>query len=118
MTSLFQNISIDDLAEKSQKVIRIHEIDPDAMQQLVNYAYTGDMMITEDNVQASISHLFYPLHITLLYEIEATDKNKIGVQFMENESTYKTSKRKTIQAKRGTSTFFLSYERIKILKTM
>ncbi|CAG7817663.1 unnamed protein product, partial [Allacma fusca] len=41
-----------DLAEKSQKTITIHEIDPDAMQQLVNYAYTGDMMITEDNVQA------------------------------------------------------------------
>jgi len=41
------------LAERTQKNITLHEIDPDAMQQLVNYAYTGEMMITEDNVQAS-----------------------------------------------------------------
>lgn len=32
-------------------MIRIHEIDPDAMDQLVNYAYNGDILITEDNVQ-------------------------------------------------------------------
>ena len=49
---LYSYLLLDDLAEKTQKNITIHEIDPDAMQQLVNYAYTGDMMITEDNVQA------------------------------------------------------------------
>jgi len=47
----------DELAEKTQKTIRIHEIDPDAMEQLVNYAYSGDMLITEDNVQVSLSNM-------------------------------------------------------------
>ncbi len=48
------------MAEKSQKTITIHEIDPDAMQQLVEYAYTGDMMITEDNVQARQPKITFP----------------------------------------------------------
>lgn len=43
----------DDMAEKTQKAITIHEIDPDAMKQLIDYAYAGDILITEENVQAS-----------------------------------------------------------------
>lgn len=41
------------MAEKTQKAITIHEIDPDATKQLIDYAYLGDILITEENVQAS-----------------------------------------------------------------
>jgi len=41
------------MAEKTQKTITIHEIDPDAMQQLVEYSYVGSITITEETVQVS-----------------------------------------------------------------
>jgi len=47
-------LTIDDMAEKTQRQITIHEIEPDAMQQLVEYSYVGSITITEENVQASV----------------------------------------------------------------
>lgn len=46
---------VDDMAEKTQKAITIFEIDSDAMKQLIDYAYAGDILITEENVQVSQS---------------------------------------------------------------
>jgi kelch-like protein 17 (actinfilin) len=43
--------SVDDLAEKQQKEVVLHDIDPLALTLLVEFAYTGEILITEENVQ-------------------------------------------------------------------
>ncbi|ODN06264.1 Kelch-like protein 17 [Orchesella cincta] len=55
----------DDMAEKTQKAITIHEIDPDAMKQLIDYAYAGDILITEENALLPASSL---LQISMVRE--------------------------------------------------
>jgi hypothetical protein len=52
------------MVEKNQTTITIHEIDPAAMQQLVEYSYDGSITITEENVQARV--LSFSLWIILL----------------------------------------------------
>ncbi len=42
---------VDDLAEKQQKEVVLHDIDPLALTLLVEFAYTGEILITEENVQ-------------------------------------------------------------------
>ena len=41
----------DDMAEKLQNEVTLHDVDAIALQQLVEYSYTGEILITEDNVQ-------------------------------------------------------------------
>ncbi|CAH0392150.1 unnamed protein product [Bemisia tabaci] len=41
----------DDMAEKSAREIVLHDVDPTALRLLVDYSYTGEVQITEDNVQ-------------------------------------------------------------------
>lgn len=41
----------DDMAEKMQREVVLHDIDPAALQLLVDYSYTGEIHITEENVQ-------------------------------------------------------------------
>uniref|UniRef100_A0A1B6D3K8 Kelch-like protein diablo n=1 Tax=Clastoptera arizonana TaxID=38151 RepID=A0A1B6D3K8_9HEMI len=41
----------DDMAEKLQKEVELRDIDPVALQLLVEYSYTGEVQITEENVQ-------------------------------------------------------------------
>ncbi|XP_059474437.1 kelch-like protein 17 isoform X2 [Neocloeon triangulifer] len=41
----------DDLAEKSQSEVTLHDVDLAALQLLVDFAYSGHILITEDNVQ-------------------------------------------------------------------
>lgn len=41
----------DDMAEKLQQEVTLHDVDAMALQQLVEYSYTGEILITEDNVQ-------------------------------------------------------------------
>ena len=41
----------DDLVEKNQKEITIHDLDALALTLLVDFAYTGEIVISEDNVQ-------------------------------------------------------------------
>jgi BTB/POZ domain. len=41
----------DDMAEKLQNEVTLHDVDAAALQQLVEYSYTGEILITEDNVQ-------------------------------------------------------------------
>jgi len=40
-----------DMAEKASSEVTLHDIDPLALQQLVDYVYTGEIVITEENVQ-------------------------------------------------------------------
>ena len=46
----------DDLVEKNQKEITIHDLDALALTLLVDFAYTGEIVISEDNVQVRIIH--------------------------------------------------------------
>ena len=41
----------DDLIEKNQTEVTIHDIDVLALTLLVDFSYTGEIVITEDNVQ-------------------------------------------------------------------
>ena len=46
-------LSSDDLVEKNQKEVTIHDLDPLALTLLVDFSYTGEIIISEDNVQVS-----------------------------------------------------------------
>lgn len=39
--------------EKNQKEVTIHDLDPLALTLLVDFSYTGEIVISEDNVQVS-----------------------------------------------------------------
>ena len=41
----------DDLAEKHRQEVVIHDLDPLALTLLVDFAYTGEIVVTEENVQ-------------------------------------------------------------------
>uniref|UniRef100_A0A0A9XNX5 Kelch-like protein 17 n=1 Tax=Lygus hesperus TaxID=30085 RepID=A0A0A9XNX5_LYGHE len=41
----------DDMAERASREVELHEVDVTALQLLVDYSYTGGILITEDNVQ-------------------------------------------------------------------
>ena len=47
--NIFSNL--DDLAEKSRHEVVIHDVDPLALTLLVDFAYTGEIVVTEENVQ-------------------------------------------------------------------
>lgn len=61
--------------EKTQKEVTIHDLDPLALTLLVDFSYTGEIFISEDNVQVRLrsSNLhssvfcFWP-HISALFE--------------------------------------------------
>lgn len=45
------NGEIDDMIERNSMNVTLHDVDPTALRQLIDYAYTGEITITEDNVQ-------------------------------------------------------------------
>lgn len=45
------NGKIDDMIERNSMNVTLHDVDPTALRQLIDYAYTGEITITEDNVQ-------------------------------------------------------------------
>ncbi len=56
------------MAEKNQTTIPILEIDPTAMQQLVEYSYVGSIIITEDNVQVcKRNNGFFLFHCNVMF---------------------------------------------------
>lgn len=52
----FWHVFADDLVEKNQKEVKIHDVDPLALTLLVDFSYTGEIVISEDNVQVSNTH--------------------------------------------------------------
>lgn len=66
----------DDMIERNSVNITLHDVDPTALRQLIDYTYTGEITITEDNVQVTnlikylpglFSHDFVSLsHIIIL----------------------------------------------------
>lgn len=43
----------DDMIERNSVNITLHDVDPTALHSLVEYTYTGEITITEDNVQVN-----------------------------------------------------------------
>ncbi|KAH8254984.1 hypothetical protein KR038_011454, partial [Drosophila bunnanda] len=41
----------DDMLERTQGLVRLHDVDSTALRQLIDYTYTGEITITEQNVQ-------------------------------------------------------------------
>ncbi|XP_058818193.1 kelch-like protein 17 [Topomyia yanbarensis] len=41
----------DDMLERNRDVVTLHDIDPSSLKQLIDYAYSGEITITEENVQ-------------------------------------------------------------------
>ena len=39
------------MLERNRDVVTLHDIDPSSLRQLIDYAYAGEITITEDNVQ-------------------------------------------------------------------
>lgn len=39
------------MAESKQEVVELHDIDAPSLLQLIDFAYTGEIIITEENVQ-------------------------------------------------------------------
>ena len=58
----------DDLVEKNQKEITIHDLDALALTLLVDFAYTGEIVISEDNVQVWIINWTF---VVFLWRIKA-----------------------------------------------
>lgn len=51
----------DDMIEKNSGIVKLHDIDPSALRQLIEYVYTGDIPINEDNVQVfEITYPYFP----------------------------------------------------------
>lgn len=39
------------MLERHQGIVTLHDVDVEALRQLIEYTYTGELIITEDNVQ-------------------------------------------------------------------
>lgn len=46
--------TIDDMLERNSVTVTLHDLDKTALGQLIDYAYTGEITISEDNVQVMI----------------------------------------------------------------
>lgn len=45
------------MIERNQNVVTMHDVSPLALRQLIDYAYSGEITITEDNVQVNFVHI-------------------------------------------------------------
>lgn len=58
------------MAEKHKSEITMHDVDASALQKLIEFAYTGEIIITEENVQVGL-HMLLPFftNISLINSI-------------------------------------------------
>ena len=66
---------LDDLSEKRKDEILIHDVDPLALTLLVDFAYTGEIVVTEENVQV----ITFSVVEKLLYNCTDQHTNKVCV---------------------------------------
>lgn len=52
------------MSESRQTHVTLHDIDPQALDQLVQFAYTAEIVVGEGNVQVSLSHPSCPAPTT------------------------------------------------------
>lgn len=60
----------DDMLERDKDVVELHDIDPPSLKQLIDFAYTGECVITEENVQVRLDKLishFNPDYIDVMF---------------------------------------------------
>ena len=55
-----------EMTESKQNLINIKEVDADALEQLVEYCYTAEVKVTEDNVQVILKILFSTLNVFVI----------------------------------------------------
>lgn len=56
------NQTIDDMIERNSVNVTLHDVDPTALRQLIDYAYSGEITITEDNVQVIFFSILFSVH--------------------------------------------------------
>lgn len=61
-------VAPDEMSESRQTHVTLHDIDPQALEQLVQYAYTAEIVVGEGNVQVGASPQTSLLHKAVLYE--------------------------------------------------
>ena len=61
-------VAPDEMSESRQTHVTLHDIDPQALEQLVQYAYTAEIVVGEGNVQVGASPQISLPHRTLLYK--------------------------------------------------
>ena len=61
------------MKEKQEKIVTFNDISPDAFQAVIDFIYTGDVTITEDNVSSL-------LHVTSLMQVH--DLHKVIVEYL------------------------------------
>lgn len=50
------------MIERTSARVKMHDVDPTALRDLIEYMYTGEILITEDNVQVSVIRIFHDIH--------------------------------------------------------
>ena len=66
-------LSASSVKEKQKKLVTFNDISPDAFQLVIDFIYTGDVTITEDNVSSL-------LHVTSLMQVH--DLHKVIVEYL------------------------------------
>lgn len=61
-------VAPDEMSESRQTHVTLHDIDPQALEQLVQYAYTAEIVVGEGNVQVGASPQISLLHKAVLSE--------------------------------------------------
>lgn len=56
MFPLFNKCKTDDMLERNSMTVTLHDLDPSALGNLIDYAYSGEITLTEDNVQVRNMH--------------------------------------------------------------
>lgn len=51
----------DEMSESRQTHVTLHDIDPQALEQLVQYAYTAEIVVGEGNVQVGLKKLAFKM---------------------------------------------------------
>lgn len=57
----------DEMSESRQTHVTLHDIDPQALEQLVQYAYTAEIVVGEGNVQVQLKGVWYDRNIIAWY---------------------------------------------------
>lgn len=61
------NDNADDMIERNSVRVTMHDVDPTALRQLIEYTYTGEITITEDNVQVTYAATIIFYHVAVVY---------------------------------------------------
>lgn len=71
--SVYFMFIIDDMIERNSVSVTLHDVDLSALCQLIDYAYTGEISITEENVQVILernNHICWWLRLDLIHSFE------------------------------------------------